>query len=137
MPSIGFARRFATYKRTTMLVTDLDRLARLCGAPSTPVQFIFAGKAHPRDDDGTRLIQQVVELSHDARFAGRIAFVEDYDMNIGRHLVQAVDVWLNTPLRPLQFQTITRSAAYARAPDTRSCIQTQPTSRRRTTRKAG
>ena len=100
--TIGFARRFATYKRATMLLTDLDRLARLCGTPSTPVQFIFAGKAHPRDDDGKRLIQQIIELSHDARFAGRIAFVEDYDMNVGRHLVQGVDVWLNTPLRPLE-----------------------------------
>ena len=100
--TIGFARRFATYKRATMLLTDLDRLARVCGTPSTPVQFIFAGKAHPRDDDGKRLIQQIVELSHDSRFRGRIVFVEDYDMNVGRHLVQGVDVWLNTPLRPLE-----------------------------------
>ena len=99
--TIGFARRFATYKRATLLFTDLDRLARLCGG-STPVQFVFAGKAHPRDDGGKRLIQQIVELSRDARFAGRIAFIEDYDMNVARHLVQGVDVWLNTPLRPLE-----------------------------------
>lgn len=100
--TIGFARRFAAYKRATLLLTDVERLARLCGASSTPVQFVFAGKAHPRDDDGKRLIQQIVELARDPRFAGRLAFVEDYDMNVARHLVQGVDVWLNTPLRPLE-----------------------------------
>lgn len=100
--TIGFARRFAAYKRATVLLTDTERLARLCGAPDTPVQFVFAGKAHPRDDDGKRLIQQVVSLSRDAKFAGRLAFIEDYDMNVARHLVQGVDVWLNTPLRPLE-----------------------------------
>ena len=100
--TIGFARRFATYKRATLLLTDVVRLARLCGEGSAPVQFVFAGKAHPRDDGGKRLIQQIVELSRDRRFAGRLAFVEDYDMNVARHLVQGVDVWLNTPLRPLE-----------------------------------
>ena len=100
--TIGFARRFASYKRATLLLTDLDRLARVCGESSMPVQFVFAGKAHPRDDDGKRLIQQIVALSRDPRFAGRLAFVEDYDMNVARHLVQGVDVWLNTPLRPLE-----------------------------------
>ncbi|OFW28641.1 MAG: alpha-glucan phosphorylase [Acidobacteria bacterium RIFCSPLOWO2_02_FULL_65_29] len=100
--TIGFARRFASYKRATLLLTDLDRLARLCSDRNAPLQFVFAGKAHPRDDDGKRLIQQIVELSRDARFAGRLAFVEDYDMNVARHLVQGVDVWLNTPLRPLE-----------------------------------
>lgn len=100
--TIGFARRFAAYKRATVLLTDVERLARLCSAPGTPVQFVFAGKAHPRDDDGKRLIQQIVALARDSRFAGRIAFLEDYDMNVARHLVQGVDVWLNTPLRPLE-----------------------------------
>jgi starch phosphorylase len=100
--TIGFARRFAAYKRATLVLTDLDRLAQLCGNGATPVQFIFAGKAHPRDDEGKRLIQQIVELSRDPRFAGRLVFVEDYDMNVARHLVQGVDVWLNTPLRPLE-----------------------------------
>ena len=100
--TIGFARRFASYKRATLLLTDLDRLARLCRNPAAPVQFIFAGKAHPRDDEGKRLIQQVVELSRDPRFTGRLVFIDDYDMNVARHLVQGVDVWLNTPLRPLE-----------------------------------
>ncbi len=100
--TIGFARRFASYKRATLLLTDLDRLARLCGESSAPVQFVFAGKAHPRDDDGKHLIQRIVELSRDPTFAGRLTFVEDYDMNVARHLVQGVDVWLNTPLRPLE-----------------------------------
>ena len=100
--TIGFARRFAAYKRATILLTDVERLARLCWAPGTPVQFVFAGKAHPRDDDGKRLIQQIVELARDRRFAGRLAFIEDYDMNVARHLVQGVDVWLNTTLRPLE-----------------------------------
>ena len=100
--TIGFARRFAAYKRATLLLTDLDRLARACGNASTPVQFVFAGKAHPRDDEGKRLIQQVIELSRDVRFNGRLVFVEDYDINVARHLVQGVDVWLNTPLRPLE-----------------------------------
>jgi starch phosphorylase len=100
--TIGFARRFAAYKRATVLLTDIERLARLCAASGTPVQFVFAGKAHPRDDDGKRLIQQIVTLASDPRFAGRLAFIEDYDMNVARHLVQGVDVWLNTPLRPLE-----------------------------------
>jgi glycogen phosphorylase len=100
--TIGFARRFAAYKRATVLLTDVERLARLCGPRGTTVQFVFAGKAHPRDDDGKRLIQQIAALAHDARFTGRLAFIEDYDMNVARHLVQGVDVWLNTPLRPLE-----------------------------------
>lgn len=100
--TIGFARRFAAYKRATLLLTDTERLARLCAAPGTPIQFVFAGKAHPRDDDGKRFIQQIVALGRDERFAGRLAFIEDYDMNVARHLVQGLDVWLNTPLRPLE-----------------------------------
>lgn len=100
--TIGFARRFATYKRATLLLSDTDRLSRLCGDSQRPVQFVFAGKAHPRDDGGKDLVRQIVERSRDPRFAGRLVFVEDYDINIGRHLVQGVDVWLNTPQRPLE-----------------------------------
>ncbi len=100
--TIGFGRRFATYKRATLLFGDPDRLARLIGTDERPVQFLFAGKAHPRDDAGKGLIQQIVTLSREARFKSRLLFIEDYDMNVGRHLVQGVDVWLNTPLRPLE-----------------------------------
>jgi starch phosphorylase len=100
--TIGFARRFSAYKRATLLVSDPDRLARMCNDPAKPVQFVYAGKSHPRDDAGKYLIRQIIELSRDSRFAGRMAFVEDYDINVGRHLVQGVDVWLNTPLRPLE-----------------------------------
>jgi ABC-type oligopeptide transport system ATPase subunit len=83
--TIGFARRFATYKRVTLLLSDTDRLARLCGDSTRPVQFVFAGKAHPSDDNGKHLIRQIIELSRDSRLAGRLVFVEDYDVNIGRH----------------------------------------------------
>lgn len=100
--TIGFARRFTGYKRATLLLTDRDRLARICGDPTRPVQFVFAGKAHPRDDGGKRMLQEIVELSRDSRFKGRIAVVEDYDINVARHLVHGVDAWLNTPLRPLE-----------------------------------
>lgn len=100
--TIGFARRFTGYKRATLLLSDRDRLARLCGNPERPIQFVFAGKAHPRDDEGKRMLQQIVELSRDPRFSGRIAVIEDYDINVARHLVHGVDVWLNTPLRPLE-----------------------------------
>lgn len=100
--TIGFARRFATYKRATLILSDAERLARLLRETSRPVQLVFAGKAHPRDDEGKALLQQVVALTNDARFKGRIAFLEDYDINVARHLVQGVDVWLNTPLRPLE-----------------------------------
>ena len=100
--TIGFARRFATYKRATLILSDLERLARLCRDASRPVQLVFAGKAHPRDDGGKAMLRQIVELTHDTRFKGRIVFLEDYDINVARHLVQGVDVWLNTPLRPLE-----------------------------------
>jgi starch phosphorylase len=100
--TIGFARRFATYKRATLLLSDIDRLARLCGDSRKPVQFVFAGKAHPRDEGGKQLVRHIIELSRDGRFVGRVVFVEDYDINIARHLVQGVDVWLNTPQRPLE-----------------------------------
>jgi starch phosphorylase len=100
--TIGFARRFATYKRGTILLTDIERLERLLDNAAMPVQIVFAGKAHPRDEPGKQLIQQIFNTTRDARFAGRIAFVEDYDINVARYLVQGVDVWLNTPLRPLE-----------------------------------
>jgi len=100
--TIGFARRFATYKRGTLLLRDLDRLARILNNPDMPVQFIFAGKAHPQDQEGKELIRQIVQASHQERFRHRIVFIEDYDMEVARHLVQGVDVWLNTPLRPME-----------------------------------
>jgi len=100
--TLGFARRFATYKRADLILRDMDRLAAMVTAPKHPLQIIFAGKAHPADEPGKQLIKRIANLRHDKRFAGRIAFVEDYDINVCRHLVQGVDVWLNTPRRPLE-----------------------------------
>jgi starch phosphorylase len=100
--TLGFARRFATYKRSTMILSDLDRLNALVNDPNRPVQIIFAGKAHPADEPGKQLIQRIANLRHDPRFADRIAFIEDYDINVCRHLIQGVDVWLNNPRRPLE-----------------------------------
>jgi glycogen phosphorylase len=100
--TIGFARRFATYKRGTLLFSDKERLKRLVNDPTRPVQFIFAGKAHPRDEAGKALIQEVYKLSRETGFENRIVFVEDYDSYIARRLVQGVDLWLNHPLRPLE-----------------------------------
>lgn len=98
--TVGFARRFASYKRATLVLTEMDRLASLCADQGQPIQFIFAGKAHPRDDGGKKLIQEIAGLARDPRFAGRVVFVEDYDVNVARHLVRGVDLWLNTPARP-------------------------------------
>ncbi len=98
--TIGFARRFATYKRAYLLLHDYDRLLRILNNPHMPVQFIFAGKAHPADEPGKLIIQQMYRAAKDARTAGRLVFLEDYDMNLARYLVQGVDVWLNTPRRP-------------------------------------
>ena len=100
--TIGFARRFATYKRGTLLFRDPERLLRLATHPERPVQFVFAGKSHPADDGGKKLIQEVYNCSRDPRFEGRIVFVEDYDTNVGRRLYHGVDLWLNNPLRPLE-----------------------------------
>jgi glycogen phosphorylase len=100
--TIGFARRFATYKRANLLLADLERLGNMVNDPMRPVQFVFAGKAHPRDEPGKRVLQQIAELMRDPKFAERFIFVEDYDINVGRHLVQGVDVWLNNPRRPLE-----------------------------------
>jgi len=98
--TIGFARRFATYKRATLLLSDPDRLDRILNNPERPVQIIFAGKAHPKDEPGKALIQQIYALAREDRFRRRIVFLEDYDMGVSRYLVQGADVWLNTPLRP-------------------------------------
>ncbi len=98
--TLGFARRFATYKRADIFFHDLDRLARLAGDAARPVQIIFSGKAHPADTGGKELAQRVANLARDPRFAGRIAFIENYTMHVGRQLVQGVDAWLNTPRRP-------------------------------------
>ncbi len=100
--TIGFGRRFATYKRADLILRDPDRLAGIVNDPNRPLQIIFAGKAHPADEPGKQLIKRIANLRHDPRFAGRIAFVEDYDINVCRHLIQGVDVWLNNPRRPLE-----------------------------------
>ncbi len=100
--TIGFARRFATYKRASLLFTDEERLARMLNDPDRPLQLVFAGKAHPKDEPGKQLIQRIANLQNDPRFVNRLVFVEDYDINVCRHLIQGVDVWLNNPRRPLE-----------------------------------
>jgi starch phosphorylase len=100
--TIGFARRFATYKRANLILTDIERLASMVNDPKRPVQFVFAGKAHPLDEPGKRVLQQIAQLMRDPQFADKFVFVEDYDINVGRHFVQGVDVWLNNPRRPLE-----------------------------------
>jgi glycogen phosphorylase len=100
--TIGFARRFATYKRANLILTDIERLAAMVNDPNRPVQFVFAGKAHPLDEPGKRVLQQIAELMRDSKFRDKFVFVEDYDINVGRHFVQGVDVWLNNPRRPLE-----------------------------------
>jgi len=98
--TIGFARRFATYKRATLLLQDIERIIRMVGDKNRPIQFIFAGKAHPKDDAGKRFIQQVVQTARDERYRKHFVFIEDYDISTARYLVQGVDVWLNNPRRP-------------------------------------
>lgn len=100
--TIGFARRFATYKRAHLLFSDLDRLSKLLNNPEKPVQFIFAGKAHPADKAGQDLIKLIVDISRRPEFAGKILFLENYDMELGQRLVKGVDIWMNTPTRPLE-----------------------------------
>jgi glycogen phosphorylase len=100
--TIGFGRRFATYKRANLLFGELERILTIMHSTDRPVQLIYAGKAHPKDEPGKRFIQQISNLRHDPRFAGRVAFLEDYDINVCRHLIQGVDVWLNNPRRPLE-----------------------------------
>jgi starch phosphorylase len=98
--TLGFARRFATYKRADLIMHDFDRLLKIINDPARPVQIIFAGKAHPADEPGKLLIQQVYRAVKDSHSGGRLVFLEDYDINIARYLVQGGDVWLNTPRRP-------------------------------------
>ncbi len=100
--TIGFARRFATYKRASLIMRDIDRLLKIVNNPSMPVQIIFAGKAHPADEPGKLLIQEVYRMVKDSHAGGRLVFLEDYDMNVARYLVQGVDIWMNTPRRPLE-----------------------------------
>ncbi len=100
--TIGFARRFATYKRANLILADMERLGSMVNDPKRPVQFLFAGKAHPHDEPGKKVLQQIAELMRDPKFADKFVFIEDYDINVGRHLVQGVDVWLNNPRRPLE-----------------------------------
>ena len=100
--TIGFARRFATYKRANLVLRDIERLAAMVNDLNRPVQFVFAGKAHPHDEPGKRVLQEIANLMRQPRFADKFVFVEDYDINVGRFLVQGVDVWLNNPRRPLE-----------------------------------
>ena len=100
--TIGFARRFATYKRGTLLFKDPERLSKILNDPKRPVQIIFAGKAHPADNNGKELIRQITHHCRDERFRHNVVFIEDYDINVARYLVQGVDIWLNTPRRPLE-----------------------------------
>ena len=99
---IGFCRRFATYKRAHLLFTDLERLSKIVNNPERPVKFIFSGKAHPADGAGQGLIKRIFEISQRPEFLGKIIFLEDYDMELARRLVSGVDIWMNTPTRPLE-----------------------------------
>jgi phosphorylase/glycogen(starch) synthase len=100
--TIGFARRFATYKRASLLFRDLDRLERIVNNPEKPVQFIYAGKAHPNDGGGQDLIKRIFEISQMPQFTGKVIFLENYDIELAKYLVRGVDIWLNTPTRPLE-----------------------------------
>lgn len=98
--TIGFARRFATYKRGTLIFRDLDRLKRIIGNSSMPVQFVFSGKAHPKDEGGKNLISEIISYTRDKDLKNKIIFLENYDINVARHLVEGCDIWLNNPRRP-------------------------------------
>jgi glycogen phosphorylase len=100
--TIGFARRFATYKRSTLIMSDIERLKKILGNKERPVQLIFAGRAHPKDNPGKEMIRQVIHLARYEDLRNKIVFLEDYDLNLARYMVQGVDVWLNTPRRPLE-----------------------------------
>jgi starch phosphorylase len=100
--TLGFARRFATYKRAALIFSDEERLSRLVDSVDRPVAFVFAGKAHPADRPGQSMIQEIFNRSRSDRFRGRVFILEDYDIRVGRKLVQGVDVWLNNPRRPLE-----------------------------------
>jgi glycogen phosphorylase len=100
--TIGCARRFATYKRGDLILSQIERLEKLISADRRPIQIIFAGKAHPRDDQGKQILQRIVKFSYNPKYMRRVVFIENYDYNVARHLVQGVDVWLNNPRRPLE-----------------------------------
>jgi starch phosphorylase len=100
--TIGFARRFATYKRADLIMSDPERMYRLLNDPDRPIQIIFAGKAHPADEPGKQFIKRIANSRHDDRCASRVVFIEDYDINVCRHMIQGVDVWMNNPRRPLE-----------------------------------
>jgi len=100
--TIGFARRFTSYKRAELMFTDSDRLARIMNTTGRPVQIVFAGKAHPADEVGKHLIQRIYKHALDPKFGGRIAFVDDYDLHVAHFLVQGCDVWLNNPRKPME-----------------------------------
>jgi starch phosphorylase len=100
--TIGFARRFATYKRANLLLADMEQLAAMVNDAKRPVQFVFAGKAHPHDEPAKRVLQQIAQMMRNRNFADKFIFIEDYDINVGRLMVQGVDVWLNNPRRPLE-----------------------------------
>jgi starch phosphorylase len=100
--TIGFARRFATYKRAGLLFRDAERLRRLLTHEQRPVQLVFAGKAHPADDEAKRILQEIFRATRDPRFEGRVAFIEDYDLHVAHRLVQGVDLWMNLPRAPLE-----------------------------------
>jgi len=100
--TIGFARRFATYKRALLIFSNLERLSKIVNNKERPVQFVFAGKAHPNDKAGQDFIKSIVEISKQAEFIGKIIFVENYDMELAKYLIHGVDIWLNTPTRPLE-----------------------------------
>jgi starch phosphorylase len=100
--TIGFARRFATYKRATLIFQDLDRLLKILNHKEKPVQFVISGKAHPKDEEGKRFIQEIYQITKDERFKRKIVFIENYDLNVASYLVQGCDIWLNNPRRPLE-----------------------------------
>ncbi|NWF88418.1 MAG: alpha-glucan family phosphorylase, partial [Ignavibacteriaceae bacterium] len=100
--TIGFARRFATYKRATLILQDLERLLKILNNKDKPVQFVISGKAHPKDDEGKRFIQEIFQITKDERFKRKIVFIENYDLNVASYLVQGCDIWLNNPRRPLE-----------------------------------
>jgi starch phosphorylase len=100
--TIGFARRFATYKQANLLFHDVERLLNIITDPERPVQVVFAGKAHPADNPGKQVLQEVYQATRDPRFQGRVAFIEDYDMHLAHVLVQGVDLWLNVPRPPME-----------------------------------
>jgi starch phosphorylase len=119
--TIGFARRFATYKRANLILRDMERLGQMVNDPKRPVQFVFAGKAHPHDEPGKRVLQEIASMMRHPTFAGKFRFVEDYDINVGRTLVQGVDVWLNNPRRPLEASGTSGQRWYSTGASTFQC----------------